>query len=111
MAINLHQVQAAEFLLSRGADVHASNAKGDTAFYEVAGGILQPRETYDKKIEGGIRAQDEMVTILQEVSGDDRMMDQPDAAGRTPRQLRSETRSRWRQIGADAVTGRGRGRA
>ncbi|KAF7175309.1 hypothetical protein CNMCM7691_007349 [Aspergillus felis] len=86
----LRQVQAVKFLLSRGADVHSSNAKRDTAFHEAARGILQPRETYDKKIEefmvaDRIRAQDEMATILQEVSGDDRMMDQRDAADAAPR--------------------------
>lgn len=114
MARNLRQVQAAKFLLSRGADVHARNGKGDTAFHQAARGIFQPRETRDNKIEDvtvadQIRAQDEMMTVLQEASADDSMMNQPNAAGRTPRQLRSETRSRWQGIGAP--TGRGRGRA
>jgi hypothetical protein len=64
-------VQVGKVLLSRGADVHARNAKGDRAFHEVTRGILQSRETYDKKFEevmvaDRIRAQDEMVTILQE---------------------------------------------
>ncbi|KAL2008715.1 hypothetical protein VTN00DRAFT_6909 [Thermoascus crustaceus] len=74
MARNLRQVQAAKFLLGRGADVRATNAKGDTAFHEAARGILRPRETRDKKIEGvtvadQIRAQDEMMGVLQEASG------------------------------------------
>lgn len=116
MARNLRQVQAVKFLLGRGADVRATNAKGDTAFHEAARGILRPRETRDKKIEevtvaDQIRAQDEMMGVLQEASGGDSMMNQPNAAGRTPRQLRSETRSRWqgmeepRRRGAPAARG------
>lgn len=112
MARNLRQVQATKFLLSRGADVQARNANGNTAFHEAARGIFYPRGTRDNKIEvltvaDRIRAQDEMMTILQEASGDDSMMNQPNAAGSTPRQLQLETRSRWQGIGAP--TGRGRG--
>jgi hypothetical protein len=64
-------VQVGKVLLSRGAGVHARNVKGGRAFHEVTRGILQSRETYDKKFEevmvaDRIRAQDEMVTILQE---------------------------------------------
>lgn len=79
MARNLRQVSAAKFLLSQGAGIPATNPKGDTAFHEVGGGILLPQQTVDRKIEevtvaDKIRAQDEMMSILQEAASGNGMM-------------------------------------
>jgi hypothetical protein len=111
MVTNLRQVQATKFLLSRGADIHATDAKGNTAFHRLMrSGGLQPRRNRHGKFEtpavaDQIQAQDEMLDVLLEAAGDDSMMDQPNAAGRTPRQLRSEIRDRWQGRG---LTTRGR---
>jgi len=45
-----------------------------------------------------IRAHDEMMRVLQDAGGNNvNLMDQPNAAGKTPRQIREEIRNKWRE--------------
>ena len=119
MARNLRQDNAGQFLLSRRADVNARNAQGNTPLHEVMRGTLRPRDTRDKKIDnvtmaGRIRAQDEMLRVLRGAAGDrfHDLMEQPNAAGKMPRRMRDEIRSRWWEMEArrGLPAGRGRGR-
>ncbi|OJJ79344.1 ankyrin repeat domain-containing protein [Aspergillus glaucus CBS 516.65] len=107
MARNLRQVNTGQFLLSRGADVNARNAHGNTPLHEVMRGTLRLRDTRDKKIDnvtmaGRIRAQDEMLRVLRGAAGDSfhDLMEQPNAAGKMPRRMRDEIRSRWWEMEA-----------
>ncbi|KAE8150988.1 hypothetical protein BDV25DRAFT_129159 [Aspergillus avenaceus] len=114
MARSLRQVKAAEFLISRGADVHARDSKGNTPLHEVAGrGILPtlPRRDGDSgpvTLDDRINAQNQMIEMLLK-SGENGLMDQPNAADRTPRQLLEEKRESWQRIDRKPA-GRGRGR-
>lgn len=63
---------------------------------------MRPLEDRHGKIEEDItpddriREQDEMIKVLLEAGGSSSLMDQPNATGKTPRQLLEETRARWR---------------
>lgn len=120
MARNLRQVRAAKFLLEQGADAHAVNTVGNTVLHEAARGIFQPRDTREGKMEDvtladKIQAQDEMIAVLQQDSAGGSLMNQPNAAGRTARQLLADTRrkwqGRWESSRRGMPAGRGRGRA
>ncbi|KAH8701832.1 ankyrin repeat-containing domain protein [Talaromyces proteolyticus] len=108
MAKNLRQVEATRSLLSKGADVRAINAKGNTPFHEVMVGLLRSRVSRRQKTEpvtlaDRLRTQNEMIAVLQDGNGySDTLMDQPNAAGKTPRQLLEETRARWQNIESEA---------
>ncbi|KAJ6149608.1 hypothetical protein N7471_000807 [Penicillium samsonianum] len=110
MARNLRQTQAAKFLLSRGADVSLTNAKGDTALHEcMVMGIILQRQTrkgasLNPTLADRTRALDEMVCLLLEAAEGDSMMDQPNSAGETPRQLQSKKLVLWQERKPDAVT-------
>lgn len=118
MTRNLRQVKAAQFLLSRGADVSATNAQGNTPLHEAMRGTLRPRETREKKIDNvtmvdRIRAQDEMLRVLQDVVGNrhHELMEQANVAGKTPRRMRDEMRLKWRVMEEGRrLPGKGRGR-
>lgn len=106
MASDLRQSGAVKFLLSQGASISSTNTKGDTAHHQLMQNSFLPGQTTGHRgyitptFEEKIKAQDEMLSVLQEAARRDDMMDQPNAAGRTPRQLRSETRIKWRSMGA-----------
>jgi ankyrin repeat protein len=114
MTMNLRQTQATSFLCSKGADISATNAHGDTAFHKAAGGNMTPQKSLkERKYKPltpavKISAQDEIMAVLQTAFGGDEMMNQPNNAGKTPRDLQAETRSRW-QAPRGASRGRGRG--
>ncbi|KAJ5621393.1 ankyrin repeat-containing domain protein [Penicillium herquei] len=121
MAKNLRQIEAAKTLLNAGADPRAENAKGNTPFHELMGfGMLRPRprdfvrrqEDEVVTVNDRIKAQDDMFDALKDAVWDG-MMDQPNAAGSTPRQLRVEARKTWREIEENrkGMFTRGRGRA
>ncbi|QKX63664.1 uncharacterized protein TRUGW13939_10835 [Talaromyces rugulosus] len=114
MAMNLRQAHAVRFLCSRGADISVINTNGDTVFHKAAEGIFLPHRNLEGKyggvtVAGKISAQDEMMAVLQTASGGDEMMNQPNNAGKTPRDLQAETRSRWQAPKRGAFRGRGRG--
>ncbi|CRG86846.1 hypothetical protein PISL3812_03858 [Talaromyces islandicus] len=115
MAMYLHQTQAVSFLCGKGADISATNAHGDTAFHKVAKGIMTAHMSLnERKYEPltsveKILAQDEMMDVLQTAFGGDEMMNQPNNAGKTPRDLQTETRSKWQAPIKAALCGRGRG--
>lgn len=80
-------------------------------------GTLQPRETRDTKVDNVtmadcIRAQNEMLWVLQDAAGDrfHGFMEQPNAAGKTPRRMRGVMRIKWRVIEGRRLPERGRGR-
>ncbi|KUL81749.1 hypothetical protein ZTR_09411 [Talaromyces verruculosus] len=105
MARNLRQVEAARFLVSKGADITAVNAKGNTPVHGVMGGLLRvKRATRGEKhqsvrLADQLKAQDDMIAVIQ--SGGDykeKLLDQLNTAGKTPRQILEETRTRWEEV-------------
>jgi ankyrin repeat protein len=120
-AKNLMHIEAARHLLNRGADVSATNHKGNTPLHEVGPGTIRSFLFLGKTqftIDDLVQAQDEMLRILlhgvSEESAD-ALMDQPNAANKTPRQICEERRKEWRdkedaQRNQAAGRGRGRGR-
>ncbi|RAQ68657.1 hypothetical protein COH20_007423 [Aspergillus flavus] len=98
MARNLRQVKAAQFLIHRGADVNAKTLKGDTPLCEAAGrGALLKRDVWTQgneyvTLDDRIKAQDTMMGVLQDAGGS---LDEPNAAGKTPRQLLEQKRASW----------------
>lgn len=85
----LTQVEAAQFLLNRGADASAKNSKGNTPLHEA---VDNPRWTPNRVTtrDYEIRAQDKMVRALQEAACSANLMAQVNAAGKTPQQIRDE---------------------
>ncbi|KAJ5892307.1 uncharacterized protein N7473_008535 [Penicillium subrubescens] len=118
MAENLCHISTARFLLDNGADIRATNAKGETPFHAGARGKLFDRThrdgTFEKlTIEDRIRAHEETMRILEEAVGRDNatmMMSQPNLEGKTPQKLLEETRDRWRELKQRMRGGGGRGR-
>jgi hypothetical protein len=93
-------------LIERGAKVDMVNNKGNTPLHEAMRGALRPRVSWDgvrqdgATLEDRIRAQDEVVQMLLEVDGS--IMDQSNIEGKSPRQLREETRQRWVELDTEA---------
>ena len=91
-ARNLQYVEAVRFLLSQGADISVKNLKGNTPLHEAAGGNIWLQEmklTPDDRM----RVQDEMMRLLQDPGVN--LIDQENAAGKTPRVIREERRNTW----------------
>ncbi|KIN09101.1 hypothetical protein OIDMADRAFT_111204 [Oidiodendron maius Zn] len=91
---NLQSVEAVQLLLNQGANVGAKNLIGNTPLHQAAGGHIWIQEgelTHNDRM----RAQDEMMRVLQEAEGNLNLMDQENAAGKTPRLIREERRNRW----------------
>ncbi|KAH8803029.1 ankyrin repeat-containing domain protein [Xylogone sp. PMI_703] len=114
-AINLQQVKTVEFLLSQGANPNGKNSKGNIPLHEAAGGYASPHPDADFTLEHRMRVQDEVIKVLQEAGKNVDQMDQPNLAGKTPRQLREERRKQWWEINETqrnqaSWKGRGRGR-
>lgn len=115
-AQNLRQVSAAKFLIEHGADFRARNTLRETPFHAAARGFLNDhvrRDGRDKEVTTAnkIRLQDEIMLALNNAAGEDAviLMNQPNAEGKTPRDLWEETRNRWQGI-AQPIPGPGRGR-
>ena len=111
MPRNIRQISAAKLLLGLSAHIYAPNCKGDTVFHEKARGILVPRQIIDGKVEqvpvaDKIRAQDEMMSVLQEATSGDEMMVKQNSEGKRPPPVRSETRSQWQGLGSKPQRGR-----
>lgn len=94
-ARNLQNVQAVRFLLSQGSDISAKNLKGNTPLHEAAGGRIWPQEIPKLTLDDRMRVQDEMMRVLQEAGVNVNLIDQENAAGKTPRLIREDTRNRW----------------
>lgn len=115
-AQNLRQVLAAKFLIEHGADFRARNTLRETPFHAAARGFLNDhvrRDGRDTEVTTAnkIRLQDEIMLALNNAAGEDAamLMNQPNAEGKTPRDLLEETRNRWQGI-AQPIFGPGRGR-
>ncbi|KAJ0417672.1 ankyrin repeat-containing domain protein [Aspergillus carlsbadensis] len=99
MARNLRQVAATRILIERGARVGVVNRKGNTPLHEAVRGELRPRLSWDGQRQEGVtledrlRAQDEVWQALVDVDGS--LMGKANKEGKTPRQLREETRQKW----------------
>lgn len=114
IASSLNQVQTIKFLIALGADVKATNLEGDTVFHVAAIGELIPPGTShgtveDNTVEDKIRAQDQLMAVLQDAAGTDDIMDQANAEGTSPRYLCAETRCTWWRVVAAKQGTRGDG--
>jgi ankyrin repeat protein len=104
IAKNFRQVEVTRALVNRGANVRDVNAKGNTPFHEVGLGLLRNRVFRRQKteivtLEDRLKAQNEMVAALQDGNGySNALMDQPNVAGKAPRQLLEERRALWQDI-------------
>lgn len=108
-------------LLSHGADISHADADGNTVLHAAAA-ATQTRFRGDQSVEARIQLQDEMMNTLilqyRAHRGNDigqSLLDVPNRAGKTPRQLCKEVRRTWRQQrdvqqASTAGSGRGRGR-
>ncbi|KAM5345950.1 hypothetical protein ACJ41O_011811 [Fusarium nematophilum] len=90
-ARNLDNLDAVDFLLAHGADVTTRNQRQNTPLHEAARGIVWPRGP-DMTADDRIKAQDGMMSRLENAGGDG-LMDEPNAEGKTPRELRVQTLS------------------
>jgi ankyrin repeat protein len=112
MAKNLQHVEVARALLRRGASISTQNSKGNTPLHEAADGFIYSTGRILTP-EYRISAQNDMIRVLQEAAGNTNLMDQPNIAGKTPRQIRDETRNKWleeEKSRNEWMTGKGRGR-
>ena len=78
-----------------------TNVNGNTAFHEcLRMGTILHRQTSNGSVRPTLadrtRALDEMITILLEIGGG-AIMDQPNLAGETPRQLQSKKLAMWQE--------------
>ncbi|KAH8808920.1 ankyrin repeat-containing domain protein [Xylogone sp. PMI_703] len=113
IANNLNNAEAARLLLNRGADVTIRNSKGNTPLHEAAGENTRFK-SMGIMVEDKIKAQDEMMNILREAAGKTDLMDQRNAAGRTPRQIHEEKKNKLLEDDKpmrQRLAGTGRGRA
>lgn len=112
-AKNLKHVGIVQFLLSKGANANTRNLKRNPPLHEAASGHLVDTRS-DLILEYKISKLDEMIGLLREAGGSVDMIEQPNVAGKTPRQIRGETIKEWQDLGKPreeiVYTGRGRGR-
>ncbi|QKX63663.1 uncharacterized protein TRUGW13939_10834 [Talaromyces rugulosus] len=103
MAMNLRQVAAVRALLDGGASVAVKNLRGDTPLHQSAQGRVFPYrqeppniEWHGVSLDDKIKAQDEMMKVLEEASDGLNLMKERNVDGKTAQQLKEETRSKWR---------------
>jgi ankyrin repeat protein len=102
MAMNLRQVAAVRALLDSGSSVAVKNSRGDTPLHQSAQGKVFPYRHYEHiewhgvSLDDKIKAQDEMMKVLEEASDGLDLMNERNADGKTAQQLKEETRSKWR---------------
>ncbi|KJK67509.1 Ankyrin repeats 3 copy [Aspergillus parasiticus SU-1] len=115
MAKNLQEVKGVQHLVNIGANVSTKDALGNTPLHSAMSGFIWPQTSQANGIvplAERIRAQDEMIRVLQE-AGHNSLMDEPNTAGKTPRQLCEKTRAKWQKSENSRVqlsSGKGRGR-
>ncbi|ENH73468.1 hypothetical protein FOC1_g10008959 [Fusarium oxysporum f. sp. cubense race 1] len=95
-AMRLESMDAMSCLLQHGGDSSQRTLKQETALHRAASGTSESGGVRSE-VEESIRAQDEMLERLINVGGAE-LMDSPNAAGKTPRQICQERRDEWRRI-------------
>ncbi|KAL4870888.1 ankyrin repeat-containing domain protein [Aspergillus spectabilis] len=109
LARHLRQAHTVLMLLNHGAKVDVINKSGNLALHEVMRGGMRPKERWDRtgqeavSMQMRIEAQDGVVEALLEAHGNERVLNQPNGEGKTPRVLREETRKRWEGMRAKQV--------
>ncbi|RAH41031.1 ankyrin [Aspergillus brunneoviolaceus CBS 621.78] len=112
---NMDQVEAARYLISRGADVDVVDDQGNTPLHQVMKGTLirkldeHGRPDPSQPKDAPVRARKQWIEMLVEAGGS---MDRPNAFGKTPKRLLEELTERLEQMRMAEATqiGRGRGR-
>lgn len=94
-------------LISRGADVFVTNAKGNTPLHEATTmGSVLPKHMNGELVKASHdeqrKALAEVVAILLEIGGEG-MMDQSNLAGEIPRQLLARRMDMWQRLELAAV--------
>ncbi|KAM0545772.1 hypothetical protein ACHAPJ_011196 [Fusarium lateritium] len=118
-AENLHRLDVVSLLLEQGADASIRNAKQDTPGHIAARGVRWSHSTRYTKwtgftdgpkltVDERIKLQDSMLQRIIEAGGA-KLMDLPNAEGKSPREICQERRDEWRTT-YDATGGQGRGR-
>jgi ankyrin repeat protein len=103
MAINLRQVEAVRALLRCGASMNVKNMKGDSPLHQAAHGrVFRYKdgtgiEGHGVPLDAKIKAQDEMMKVLEEAGSGLDLTNEKNIDGKTSRQLLEETRNKWRQ--------------
>ncbi|KAL4745266.1 hypothetical protein BDW72DRAFT_211619 [Aspergillus terricola var. indicus] len=101
LARHLRQAHAAKMLIENGARVDIVNKKGNLPLHEAMRGTMRPRESWDCQrwepvlLEDYVEAQNKIVQALLNAHGTPGILDQPNSKGKTPRQMREETRWKW----------------
>ncbi|RGP78273.1 hypothetical protein FLONG3_3588 [Fusarium longipes] len=95
-AMRLESMDAMSCLLQHGGDPSQRTLKQETALHRAASGISMSGGVRSG-VEETIRAQDQMLEKLINVGGAE-LIDSPNAAGKTPRQICQERRDEWRRI-------------
>ncbi|EGU73771.1 hypothetical protein FOXB_15717 [Fusarium oxysporum f. sp. conglutinans Fo5176] len=95
-AMRLESMDAMSCLLQHGGDSSQRTLKQETALHRAASGTSESSGVRSE-VEESIRAQDDMLERLINVGGAE-LMDSPNAAGKTPRQICQERRDEWRRI-------------
>ncbi|KAL3471019.1 ankyrin repeat-containing domain protein [Aspergillus californicus] len=106
LARHLRQAHAAKMLIEYGARVDVINKKGNLPLHEAMRGAMRPMLSWDGQrqepvlLEDCIDAQNQVIEALLDAHGTCSVLDQPNIEGRTPRQLREETRRKWKEMDA-----------
>ncbi|KAL4986302.1 ankyrin repeat-containing domain protein [Aspergillus falconensis] len=106
LARHLRQQHAAKMLIEYGARVDVVNKEGNLPLHEAMRGAMRPRRSWDGQsqepvsLEDRVDAQNEVVEALLDAHSTCSVLDQPNREGKTPRQLREETRRKWKEMEA-----------
>ncbi|KAL5043119.1 hypothetical protein BDW71DRAFT_216544 [Aspergillus fruticulosus] len=99
-----HRMQT--MLIEYGARVDVVNKEGNLPLHEAMRGAMRPRRSWDGQsqkpvsLEDRVDAQNEVVEALLDSHSTCSVLDQPNREGKTPRQLREETRRKWKEMEA-----------
>ncbi|KAL4733175.1 ankyrin repeat-containing domain protein [Aspergillus similis] len=114
LARHLRQAHATKTLIMNRARVDIVNKKGNLPLHEATRGAMRPRESWDRRrpepvsLGDRVEAQNNVVQALLNAHGTPSVFDQPNSEGKAPRQLREETRRKWKEMKASNAPSQGK---